>query len=441
MAGERTIRIRFDGSARGLQRAAARASRDIEGVQSRANLFTRVMAGAGAKFGKMLPDAVSGAFSALPPQVQGVVAIAGALIGAALASAAGAAITAGILLAVGGGVLAAGIVAAAKSPKVKAAWSQFKDRAKTALADFGKPFEGPVARAAGVFAGAIERMSPTLKQMGESMAPIIDKLAPTFAQMAEKALPGIQKAMEKSKPLFDKIAEHLPKIGDAISSFFDTISKGAPDATTFLDDFLTGLEWTIKVVGWIIVAFAKFYSFQRPMWVAIIGIVKWAIKIMLFNIGMIISGAAAAFGWIPGLGPKLKAAAEKFHEFQKKVNHWLDGIEDETVNVNIAMRVTGNKNKSAVAAALAKQSINLDGRAVGGPVSGGRSYLVGENGPEIVKMGRNGYVTPNHKLADMGGTTIIENHIEIGGEVVRVVRTEVANSNRGLKRRTLAGAR
>jgi hypothetical protein len=38
------------------------------------------------------------------------------------------------------------------------------------------------------------------------------------------------------------------------------------------------------------------------------------------------------------------------------------------------------------------------------------------------------------------GPQVIENHIHIGDEVTRVVRTEVRESNRALKRSVLAGA-
>lgn len=42
------------------------------------------------------------------------------------------------------------------------------------------------------------------------------------------------------------------------------------------------------------------------------------------------------------------------------------------------------------------------GRAAGGPVSAGRSYLVGESGPELLTMGAsNGHVTPNARLGGM----------------------------------------
>jgi hypothetical protein len=47
----------------------------------------------------------------------------------------------------------------------------------------------------------------------------------------------------------------------------------------------------------------------------------------------------------------------------------------------------------------------IDGaRAMGGPVAAGKAYLVGEQGPEIMVMGRNqsGYVVPNHDLAMTG---------------------------------------
>ena len=38
------------------------------------------------------------------------------------------------------------------------------------------------------------------------------------------------------------------------------------------------------------------------------------------------------------------------------------------------------------------------GRALGGQVRGGESYLVGERGPELLTMGSNGKVTPNDKM-------------------------------------------
>ena len=51
-------------------------------------------------------------------------------------------------------------------------------------------------------------------------------------------------------------------------------------------------------------------------------------------------------------------------------------------------------------------------RAMGGPVSAGQTYLVGEKGPELFNPGRSGSIIPNHKLG--GGQAANNNHVTIG---------------------------
>lgn len=72
--------------------------------------------------------------------------------------------------------------------------------------------------------------------------------------------------------------------------------------------------------------------------------------------------------------------------------------------------------------ALPNVSTGRDGRrAMGGPVSAGGSYLVGENGPEILQMGGSGgNVVPNHALG--GGDTYVFNQIGMTtDQLVRLV--------------------
>ncbi|MBZ0306250.1 MAG: hypothetical protein K8I82_09295, partial [Anaerolineae bacterium] len=62
---------------------------------------------------------------------------------------------------------------------------------------------------------------------------------------------------------------------------------------------------------------------------------------------------------------------------------------------------------SEAAALGIKSPINiahLEGRAEGGPVTGGRPYVVGEAGPEIFVPGGSGHILPNHTPG--GGTNI-----------------------------------
>jgi hypothetical protein len=77
----------------------------------------------------------------------------------------------------------------------------------------------------------------------------------------------------------------------------------------------------------------------------------------------------------------------------------------------------------------------IEARRRGGPVRAGRDYLVGENGPEILRMGsRAGTVIPG-----AGGDIYVS--VWIGDTELRsIVRAEVRDTDRDLKRGVLAGA-
>jgi len=53
------------------------------------------------------------------------------------------------------------------------------------------------------------------------------------------------------------------------------------------------------------------------------------------------------------------------------------------------------------------ESVRIPGRAVGGPVSGGSPYIVGERGPELFVPGSSGSIIPNNKMG--GGARITIN--------------------------------
>jgi hypothetical protein len=80
------------------------------------------------------------------------------------------------------------------------------------------------------------------------------------------------------------------------------------------------------------------------------------------------------------------------------VNNWANGVIKAHNVVN-----TANANVIPIAGK----------RAMGGPVTGGRPYLVGERGPELVVPRRNGYVVPNHALAAGGGHDRVDIHLQI----------------------------
>lgn len=69
---------------------------------------------------------------------------------------------------------------------------------------------------------------------------------------------------------------------------------------------------------------------------------------------------------------------------------------------------------------------NVSGaRAMGGPVTSGKPYLVGERGPEIVVPGRNSAVIPNDQIS--GGGVTVNQTINLTTGVSQTVRAEVLN--------------
>lgn len=382
-----------------------------------------------------LPGIVSGGFSGMPPQVQGAVVLAAAAIGAVFA----AGLAAAVLLGLGGGVLAAGIMLAVKDPKVAAAWKTFGERAKKSLSGFTDAFKGPVTRAAGTFGAAMERMQPAFSRIGKDMAPIIDKLAPALADMAEKAMPGIEKALKASKPLFDKLAEHLPKIGDAVSSFFDSMADAGPGAVIFLDLILTTFEGLIRFWGNGIEFWAKtlvklktFFTKTIPdAW-------HWLVDKIKGGVDRIGGFFTTAKNWIvkkwdqvvdfvKGLPKKISRAASGMwngikDSFRSAIN-WVirkwNGLSFRIPGLSVpgVGQIWGGATLSTP---------NIPMLAKGGTALTAGAAIVGERGPELLHMPRGATVQP---LPAGGGHAEVRHTGEFrvrGSDLVLVLRETVA---------------
>jgi hypothetical protein len=94
------------------------------------------------------------------------------------------------------------------------------------------------------------------------------------------------------------------------------------------------------VVSWFRDTFLPFFTRAIPhAWDTAISFIRrllanW-LDFVLGIFGSIIHGAASMLGWVPGVGPKLKAAAAAFDRFRKSVNKSLLGINDRQVNVKV----------------------------------------------------------------------------------------------------------
>lgn len=326
-------------------------------------------------------------------------------LGVALAPVVGAAITAGVGLALGGGAIGLGIIGAFKDPRIKAAAKGTLGELKSLFADFSANFKGPLEdffapgnKGGGGLVGVIKQITPMVQHLGKVLGPVAGQLGQGIIGMLQAMLPGILRAVEKSTPLIKTLADKLPGIGDAMGKFFDHIGNGAPMASKFLGDFLNGIRIGIRVLGVLIEVFTEAYGIFREFIVTIIDIFKTMFKVGraafmgLINLaGDFLDAATTAFGWIPGVGGKLKNAQNAFKSFKDYANRQLHAIDK---NVNINVKVAFGNAWSAINEMTSKlQSLGYIGRAAGGVVGhaaegGGRSglTLVGEQGPELVTL-------------------------------------------------------
>lgn len=374
-----------------------------------------------AGFGQAVSTFFSGDLISLLVKV-----LAGGTLAAALAPTLGAAISSVLLLAVGGGVLGAGIAAAFKDPRISGAAGDLKTKLGKMFEEFGKPFRGPVATFLEKVSALADRLAPKLQRIGEIMAPVVDKLGDGFIGLIEKAMPGILKAAEASVPLFETLAKHLPTIGEALGKFFSKISDQGDDANLFFDDLLTLIEKLLPLIGSFIGTLTSLYDKVSTVAHGIneaftntgevlARMVRFAKRSFLqFQLaaldtfGVILVGAARALSWIPGIGPKLKAAEKKFNEFRKDINDELAKIRDR--NVKIRFSVFGVESVNAAIDIGNKLANQAHGGIVGSAASGGMRSgltLVGEHGPELAQIQPGGRVYSNpdtqRMLAGAGG--------------------------------------
>lgn len=134
-------------------------------------------------------------------------------------------------------------------------------------------------------------------------------------------------------------------IATAAQTLFNTVLAANPIGLVVLA--LVGLTSAF------VVAYKKSETFRNIVngaWSAVSDGAKWMWNRVLLPVfrsvvngffwvaDKILAGAEKAFGWVPGIGDKLKGARKKFAEFKDSVNDSLREIDDREVNVGIKFR-------------------------------------------------------------------------------------------------------
>lgn len=207
-------------------------------------------------------------------------------------------------------------LAAKGQDKLKgAALEQAKALATQALI-FEKSTDAQAAykKSGGTLLGQTAKVSAQMKELRDKaiagMAPMLLRVVGGVGRLTEGFRSGtgaggkLREAVESARLKFEKYRPLLEVLAKGVAKFAGAI---------------------LKVV---IPAIAAFYGAMTSLYIQVVPKV-----IAVFDV--LIRAAAKAFGWVPGLGPKLKTAAKEFGEFKDEVNRTLDAIKDKEIKIKL----------------------------------------------------------------------------------------------------------
>jgi hypothetical protein len=239
-----------------------------------------------------------------------------------------------------------------------------------------------------------------------SMEEITAKLADTFGGQASEKADTFQGKMDRLKIAFDEGKETVGSfILDAITPMVDFVVKNVIPAIQAFAQNLGGTEGLKGTLNTII-------QIVKSVFTPVIQGIQSAFNRVKDSVMENKEEFKALFDFVktylaPFLGGTLKVAIEAIgFVLSIIINRVADVIAGFRTLINLAGKVgdfIGNINPFG------------GGRASGGPVSVGKTYLVGEKGPELFSPGSNGTIIPNKALGGTSsGTTI---NISVSGAI------------------------
>jgi hypothetical protein len=273
--------------------------------------------------------------------------------------------------------------------KVLAAHAEILAQTGTAQGDFARTSEG-LANQQRILAAEVENAKV---EIGTALLPVVTDLFRVFVEVG------------------------LPVLKDVAKWF----SENEETVRTLT---LTVVDGTLSMIQ----AYLGFMEHMSRMQDFFLTVGSNMVQAWLNVVGFILDGAERAFGWVPGLGDKLKSANEDFDQFRLGVDETFTTMReaaDKTTQTFIAgqdavqglrdkvkaldgqgatvfLNAQGNLVDKLPDGALRVRGSQISMRAGGGPVVAGRPYIVGEREAELFVPDRSGWIYNQSQLAQMG---------------------------------------
>ena len=243
-----------------------------------------------------------------------------------------------------------------------------------ATAVLASTFKDQASIQADTFNGKMNRLKVAFDEGKETVGGfILDAITPMVSLFVDKAIPAIS---EFAGNLKENVLPILKSVYDFVKGLFSPIIEGIREAFSKVSDELGKNSTELSKF----LVFAKaIYEFAKTYLAPFIGeVLGAAFKVL----GVAISAVINLFSSLVNLIDRAYKGLVAFVNF----------IKNNPVTQGIAGVFGG-------------------GRAMGGPVSAGTTYLVGENGPELFTSSTSGNIIPNGAI---GGNTV---NITVNGAI------------------------
>lgn len=296
---------------------------------------------------------------------------------------------------------------------------------------------GAAAAAADTTAGRFEILKRRFEDLKEAIGARLLPYLNRFGQwLLDKGIPAISKfAGWVRDDLWPALKKFGSGVGKGILGFFSEFGKQVGLGGDGAENMKSGLKGfgdlltkkVLPALGTLVEKVGPKYGEMLGRWIGLLADVGSAFVGMsiigleafgalaaaaLDSFGTVLHGLQLVARGIPGLSGKVDKAAERFDAFREKTQTSLDRTKSSLLNLKAALDSIRPKTITVgvnyvTSGKFAGKPLPIDGeRAHGGPVRAGGTYLVGENGPEVITPSRSGYVHPN------GGGLNIE-HLEV----------------------------
>jgi hypothetical protein len=264
------------------------------------------------------------------------------------------------------------------------------------FASFVKQF-GQLATTVGPSLGATltqitKALLNLLVQVGPNGVKVFQQLGPLLVTLINNGVTPLVVALSGVFGWLLKLANQKP----LILALFGAIALGVGLATGGLSLIIPGL---VALVAGLKTAYNSSATFRDvvktigtvllQVGIVVVTVNRDIINAFLSMASAVIHGAAAAFGWVPGLGSKLRGAATAFDSFKAGVNNgfnsmissmkgWQGELGNSTNKATTATRIiSGDFGKQLIATNASSKGVNTLAAAIG--ALHGKTVTVGAN--------------------------------------------------------------